>query len=232
MDVTAGEQEEQQLMPAQTEAQGRRLNREQSRANTRDRLLAAARSVFARSGFHGASVEEIASEAGFSTGALYSNFDGKEDLFLALMEREIEDHAREIEEAVSERASISERATGGARRWMTMIDREPELLLLFMEFWAYGVRDPQVRPKVAARFAQMRQVLTRLIADGVREFDLELAMPAEQLAVAIDALADGIARQKLADPQAVPDDLMGRVLALLFSAVTRPAGGKDTHSAA
>jgi len=45
----------------------------------------------------------------------------------------------------------------------------------------------------------MRLVLTRLIADGVREFDLELAIPAEQLAVAIDALADGIARQKLAD---------------------------------
>jgi AcrR family transcriptional regulator len=231
MDVAADEQEE-PVMQTQTEAQGRRLNREQSRANTRDRLLAAARGVFARSGFHGASVEEIASEAGFSTGALYSNFDGKEDLFLALMEREIEEHAREIEDAVSEQASISERATGGARRWMTMIDREPELLLLFMEFWAYGVRDPQVRPKVAARFAQMRQVLTRLIADGVREFDLELAMPAEQLAVAIDALADGIARQKLADPEAVPDELMGRVLALLFAAFTRPAGGTDTRSAA
>ena len=73
-----------------------RMTREQSRANTRERLLAAARSVFARSGFHGASVDEIASEAGFSTGALYSNFDGKEDLFLVLMEREIDEHAREI----------------------------------------------------------------------------------------------------------------------------------------
>jgi AcrR family transcriptional regulator len=208
-----------------------RLTREQSRANTRDRLLAAARSVFARSGFHGASVEEIASEAGFSTGALYSNFDGKEDLFLALMEREIEEHAREIADAVREQASMQERATGGARRWMTMIDREPELLLLFMEFWAYGVRDPQMRPKVAERFAQMRQVLTRLIADGVREFDLELDIPAEQLAVAIDALADGIARQKLADPDAVPDELMGRVLSLLFAAVTRPASHTDTRSA-
>src|SRR6202795_1431217 len=132
-----------------------RLTREQSRANTRERLLAAARSVFARSGFHGASVEEVASEAGFSTGALYSNFDGKEDLFLVLMEREIEEHAREISDAVSARASMAERATGGARQWMTMIEREPELLLLFMEFWAYGVRDPQVRPKVAERFAQM-----------------------------------------------------------------------------
>ncbi len=210
-------------------AQTGRMTREQSKANTRERLLAAARSAFASSGFHGASVEEIASSAGFSTGALYSNFDGKEDLFLVLMEREIDEHAREISEAVRERASVTERATGGARQWMTMIEREPELLLLFMEFWAYGVRDANVRPKVAERFAQMRSLLTRLIEDGVREFDLELAIPAPQLAVAIDALADGIARQKLADPSAVPDDLMGRVLSLLFAAATRPAG-TDTRS--
>jgi AcrR family transcriptional regulator len=200
-----------------------RMTREQSKAHTRERLLDAARSVFARGGFHGASVEEIASEAGFSTGALYSNFDGKEDLFLALMEREIAAHAREIAEAVGARASVDERAKGGARQWMTMIEREPELLLLFMEFWAYGVRDARVRPKVAARFAQVRELLTRLIADGVREFDLELALPAEQLAVAIDALADGIARQKLADPDAVPDELMGKVLSILFAGATRPA---------
>src|SRR6202453_2737825 len=201
-----------------------RMTREQSRANTRERLLGAARRVFARSGFPGASVEAVASEAGFSTGALYSNFTGKEDLFLALMEREINEHAREIAHAVSARESMAERATGGARQWMIMIQREPEVLLLFMEFWAYGVRDAQVRPKVAARFAQVRELLTKLIADGVREFDLELDIPAEQLAVAIDALADGIARQKLADPDAVPDELMGRVLSLLFAGATRPAG--------
>jgi AcrR family transcriptional regulator len=206
-----------------------RLTREQSRANTRERLLAAARVVFARSGFHGAAVEEIASEAGFSTGALYSNFEGKEDLFVALMEREIDEHAQEITAAVRAQASISDRAAGGARQWMTMIEREPEALLLFMEFWAYGVRDEQMRPKVAARFAQARRVLTSLIADGVRDFDLELSIPAEQLAVAIDALADGIARQKLADPDAVPDELMGNVISLLLTAVTRPA---QRHSAA
>ena len=206
------------------------MTREQSRAATRERLLAAARTVFARSGFHGASVDEIASEARFSTGALYSNFEGKEDLFLVLMEREIEEHAREIVAAVGERGSVSERAAGGARQWMTMIEREPEALLLFMEFWAYGVRDAAMRPKVAARFAQMRGVLTELIADGVRDFDLELTIPAEQLAVAIDALADGIARQKLADPEAVPDELMGTVLSLLLAAVTRPAGGTERRS--
>src|ERR1700753_2495755 len=207
-----------------------RLTREQSRANTRERLLTAGRRVFASGGFHGASVEEIASEAGFSTGALYSNFEGKEDLFLALMEREIEEHAQEISKVVAAQVSIVDRATGGARQWMTMIEREPEALLLFMEFWAYGVRDTEMRPKVAARFAQMRPVLTRLIADGVRDFDLELAIPAEHLAIAIDALADGIARQKLADPDAVPDDLMGRVIALLLAAVSAPAPRTDMHS--
>ncbi len=207
-----------------------RLTREQSKALTRERLLTAARSVFARRGFHGSSVEEVAAEAGYSTGALYSNFDGKEDLFLVLMEREIEEHAREIQDAVGKRSSIAERATGGARQWMIMIEREPELLLLFMEFWAYGVRDARMRPKVAARFAQVRELLTKLIADGTRELDLELELPAEHLAIAIDALADGIARQKLADPDAVPDDLMGRVLSLLLAGATRQAG-TDTHSA-
>ncbi len=207
-----------------------RLTREQSKAQTREKLLAAARSVFARRGFHGSSVEEIASEAGYSTGALYSNFEGKEDLFLVLMEREIDEHAREIAQAVEERPSIAERAQGGAQQWMTMIDREPELLLLFMEFWAYGVRDPQMRPKVAARFAQVRALLTELISDGMREFELELEISPEHLAVAIDALADGIARQKLADPQAVPDYLMGQVLSLLLLGATRRAD-TDTRSA-
>jgi AcrR family transcriptional regulator len=199
-----------------------RLTREQSRAATRQRLLEAARSVFARSGFHGASVEEIASEASYSTGALYSNFDGKEDLFLALMELEIDRHARAIAEAVSERPSVSARAAEGARQWMSTIEREPDMVLLFMEFWAYGVRDPHVRPQVAARFARVREMLTNLIADGVREFGLELELPAEELAVAIDALADGVARQKLADPNAVPDDLLGRMIVLLVAGASRP----------
>ena len=202
-----------------------RLTREQSRANTREKLLDAARRVFARSGFHGASVEEVASEAGFSTGALYSNFDGKEDLFLELMQREIDGYAREIEQAVARSASVAERAAGGARQWMEMIEREPDALLLFTEFWAYGVRDEQVRAEVAERFAATRALLTRLIADSAREFGLELAMPAEELAVVVDALADGIARQKLTDPELVADDLMGRVLTLLFAALSRPAEG-------
>lgn len=200
-----------------------RLTREQSKAQTRQRLLSAARTVFARRGYHGASVEEIAAEAGFSTGALYSNFDGKESLFLALMDHEVDAYCAEIAAEVDGVASIADRARDGARHWMEIVEREPEMLMLFIEFWAYAARDAGVRERVASSFARARAVLTKLISDGAREFDLQLEMPAEHLAIAIDALADGIARQKLADPAAVPDDLMGRVISLLLAGATRTA---------
>jgi AcrR family transcriptional regulator len=203
-----------------------RLTREQSKAQTRERLLSAARVVFAKRGFHGASVEEIAAEAGFSTGALYSNFEGKDDLFLALMDHVIDAYAEEISAEVDGLSSIAARARDGARHWMEIVEREPEMLMLFVEFWAYAARDPGARGRVAASFARVRLGLTKLIADGARELDLELEMPAEQLAIAIDALADGIARQKLADPEAIPDDLMGRVLSLLLAGAARPALGR------
>src|SRR5271166_3505753 len=110
-----------------------RLTREQSKAATREKLLDAARRVFAARGFHGASVEEIAALAGYSTGALYSNFDGKEDLFLVLMDREVSRHARDVAEAVGRRTTVAGKAEGGGDFWMAFIEREHELLLLFME---------------------------------------------------------------------------------------------------
>ncbi|MGO9321836.1 MAG: TetR/AcrR family transcriptional regulator [Solirubrobacteraceae bacterium] len=194
-----------------------RLTREQSKALTRERLLDAARSVFSHRGFHGASVDEIAADAGYSIGAVYSNFGGKEDLFVILLEREVDERARGMAAAADE--SRAERAVVDARKLTIMLDHELELLLLFTEFWAYGVRDAEMRPKVAACFARMRKPLASLIAACTREDELELS--AEHLAMAIDALAEGIARQQLTDPQAVPDDLLGKVLSLLLAGAIR-----------
>lgn len=201
----------------------KRLSRDERKAETREHLLEAASHVFARSGYHGASVDEVAEEAGYSTGALYSNFDGKEDLFLAVLQRHIERQVRELAETVAERPTVGERARGGAQVWMSFLEREPELVLLFMEFWAFAVRNPEVRPRFAARYADARASLSRMIEEGSRELGVELALPSEQLATAIDALADGFALQKLADPEAVPDELFGNVLAMLLEGARRRA---------
>src|ERR1019366_10573898 len=60
------------------------LTVDRRRQQTRDYLLSAAERVFAERGFHAASLDEVAAVAGFSKGAVYSNFKNKEDLFLAL----------------------------------------------------------------------------------------------------------------------------------------------------
>lgn len=203
------------------EATTRRLTRDERKAETRERLLAAAGRVFARRGYQAAAVDEVADEAGFSTGALYSNFDGKEDLFLAVLERQISTQVAELSEAIAERPTIDERARGGAELWMAFLEREPELVMLFMEFWAFAVRNPHVRGRFAARYAEVRAALSEMIENGARELGVELLIPAEQLATAIDALADGFALQKLADPDAVPDELFGTVLSLLLDGARR-----------
>src|SRR5437016_12354998 len=90
--------------------------REAQRALTRTRLLEAAKRVFARRGFHAASLEEIAREAGATTGAIYSNFAGKEELFLALFEDHVASQIRKYREIFAQGANVEERSRGGDRK--------------------------------------------------------------------------------------------------------------------
>jgi phosphoribosylaminoimidazole-succinocarboxamide synthase len=200
-----------------------RQTRRERRAETRERLLESAARVFAREGYAGASVEEVARDAGFSTGALYSNFDGKEDLFLALLAHTVERISGRVAEAIAERPTIDERAHVAAAEWMRFVEREPEQVLLFMEFWAYAVRDPEVRPRFAHAYAAPRAATARLIDHSARALGMRPTLPAEQLATAIDALADGLALQRLIDPDAVPDGLFGDVLSLLLAGASARA---------
>jgi phosphoribosylaminoimidazole-succinocarboxamide synthase len=201
-----------------------RPTRQERRAETRERLLEAAARVFARDGYAGASVEDVAGEAGFSTGALYSNFDGKEDLFLALLAHTVERVSRRVADAIAERPTVEERARLGAAEWMRFLEREPEQVLLFVEFWAYAVRDPDVRGRFAAAYAEPRAATARLIDESARALGLRPTLPAEQLATAVDALADGLALQRLVDPSSVPENLFGDVLSLLLAGASARAG--------
>src|SRR5437870_1986373 len=73
-----------------------RLNREQSQAQTRERLLQAGRKLFVQNGFGGASIREIAEEAGYSQGAFYSNFADKDAILLELLRRHMETEATQL----------------------------------------------------------------------------------------------------------------------------------------
>jgi AcrR family transcriptional regulator len=198
----------------------KRLTREQRKAMTRELLMDAASTVFARRGVHGASVEEIAAEAGFTTGAVYSNFTGKEDLFVALFERHTAEEVRKYDEIFAGARTLDEQARGGADEWMRELQRDPDYFLLFIEFWAHAVRDPELRVRFAPSFGAFRQAFGRMVQEGAREFGVDVSREdAERLGTVVNALGNGIALEKLADPEAVPDELFGTTLSLLFQSM-------------
>ena len=198
----------------------KRLTRDERKAMTRELLLDAGSTVFARHGVHDASVEEIAAEAGFTTGAVYSNFTGKEDLFLALFERHTAEEVRKYDEIFAGAQTLDEQARGGADEWMRELQRDPDHFPLFIEFWAHAVRDPELRQRFAASFGAFRQAFGRMVQDGAREFGVEVSRDeAERLGTVVNALGNGMALEKLADPEAVPDELLGTTLSLLFQSL-------------
>jgi AcrR family transcriptional regulator len=196
-----------------------RLSRVESKEQTRRRLLEAAARVFRRRGYRGASVEAIAAEAGYTVGALYSNFEGKEDLLLALLEEEIGAITKRVVAAAAEADDAIEKLRRGALEWMAVLDEEREFYVLLIEFWTLWVRDPELRREHAERFAALRGALGQLVEEQTRQLGLSLRLSPEEVGAAVVALADGLALQRLADPEAFSDDLLATLLATLIPAL-------------
>jgi len=199
------------------------MTREESRQITRRRLLDAAARVFAKRGYRRASVEEISSEAGYTIGALYSNFAGKEEVLLALLEQQLARIAERIVTAARAADDPVDKLRAAAREWMAFLDDEPELYALMIEFWTIWVRDDELRPRHAERFATVRSFIGGLIQEKADEMGIEMRLPPDQIGAVVVALADGLALQHLADPEAMPKDLYPTVLPILIQALEKPA---------
>ena len=184
------------------------------------RLIEAAKRVFARRGFRAASVEEIAEEAGYSHGAVYSNFDGKSDLFLAVFEDYMAERVRELAEtqlALGEDAPLEARARALADQWMDRLARDRESVVLHMEFIAHASRDAELAQRFGSRSMAMREAVARYISYYEQEAGLELAMRVEDLALVLRALGIGLAIESLVSPDTVSHDLYGDFVELLVS---------------
>ena len=200
--------------------------REDRQRRTREELVEAATRVFAARGFHGASVGDVAAEAGYTTGAVYSNFGGKDELFLAAFEHEVARHVREVTEAVDAAGDDpAARTQAAAEQWTGWLDRAPERFPLFVEYWAWSVRDGRRREAFAQRFGAFREMTRRML-----EAVAPPGLPIERLSVIANALTYGIAFQRLAEPEHVPDDLFAEALGLVWAgALAGPGSGTTTE---
>ena len=215
-------------MSDQAEMQPRRprLTRAERRAQTRARLLVSAREVFAERGFYAASVDDVAERAGLTSGALYGNFAGKEELFLAVLDEHVADRVGSVVRATAAvEGSCAVRA--GADDWMRFLREQPSWYPLFIEFWSYAVRHEELRPQLARRFGAFPESTARLVRVGAARQGLEIPDDvASALGILFTALADGLALMKLMDPTAVPDELFGDALSALAE-LTRGGGTND-----
>src|SRR5437016_1709471 len=114
--------------------------RREKQEATRARLLEGAARVFARRGYHAAALEEVAGEVGLTKGAVYSNFESKEALFLALVDVEIGKRVGEVARVVDAGGSIEKLQTEAERQFQRFVTEEPHWPLLFYEFFSYGAR--------------------------------------------------------------------------------------------
>ena len=197
----------------------RPLSRTERREQTRDDLIAAADRCFVEGGFHATSLDQIAASAGYTKGAVYSNFASKEDLFFAVYERRASAAEAQMAElfegdAVAGLDRISADTSG-------RINRDDGWLAVFFEFWAHAIRHPELR----GRFAEIHRRLQVPIADALErvaaERGVDLPEEALRLAVASGAMQIGLALERLTQPDVVDKALGVRMSRLLLDEMER-----------
>lgn len=176
------------------------LSRSERQARTYEELLDAAQTAFAERGFHATSVAEIALAAGYTKGAVYANFSGKTELFLAVLDR----HIRRTREA--DPAGAADTADQFRRDWG----------LLTFEALMYAVReDPGMLEGIAERYRQVDRLHADRLATQAGD-----AAATQDLAIAWGALGEGLMMRHLADPEHVTHEVIERVFSRVFPTST------------
>ena len=202
------------MKDVRVEVRVERMSREESRQQTRERLLDAAAEVFNRLGYHGASLEAVAEAAGYTKGAVYSNFATKGELFAALLGRFTERRVGD-QVAMMERVPLAQLADEAGAALAQQRREEEAWDLLQIEFWLAAMRDPAL----LALMAEGHDDLYRTAGEGYeRKFaEAGVAPPftGVEFARIVNALGSGLLLQLYVQPDAVDPALFGRAIRTL-----------------
>ena len=195
------------------------LTPDRRRAMTREHLLEAAALIFARDGFHGASLDDIAATAGFTKGAVYSNFKSKEDLLLALMDRHMEQQFDEIVGSLDTEERTQEQQLPSIAR--TVIDHmwDDDWTMLWLEFVLYAARNPEAQAKIQKLVRKSREQIVDLIEKEYGYTGKEPKYSSEQVAIITTAMFDGLGVYHLVEPDVADDQTIHTLLQLLYDAM-------------
>jgi AcrR family transcriptional regulator len=198
------------------------FDRSARKAQTRARLLEAAATVYARSGFNGATLDQVAAEAGFTKGAVYAHFGSKENLLLALLEEHMASQIAEQLALFDRERATWERPLAGSAHWMERLESDPDRFRLLIELWIYAQRDERLRERLAAGMNAMREMFARFATDSAADVGIDAEGDAAgQFATVTLGLSIGLPMLKLLDPDSVSPSLLGTVLSILIITAER-----------
>jgi AcrR family transcriptional regulator len=196
-----------------------RMTRAERRQQTRARLLDAAGQVFARRGFHAATLDEVADAAGYTKGAVYSNFASKDELVLALLDQHLAAQLRQVEALDAIESSEELRAALRARTEQDVAAAR-DVGVLLVEFSLYAMRNPAAQAELAKRYRQLRGRLAQLITRRYARHQSAPPMPPEHLAALVLAIDAGLFLQDAAEPGALPSELHADAMLRLLDPLT------------
>ena len=193
----------------------------------RDDLLAAALRLFAHRGYRQAGVDEIAAEAGYSKGALYWHFSGKEELLLTLLDERIDKPMRERFAVLASAPPERDMTVEATQAFGQQLDEEREALLLEREYWSLAIRDPELRARYAERQTELRSAFAGALEARARHLGTpDLPMPAQDVARVVMSIIGGLTVDELVEPRSVRPELLGETLALVYAGLVARAQGQ------
>lgn len=194
-------------------------SRRQDRSElTRARLIQAAEKIFARDGFEAAKLEEIAADAGYTRGAFYANFDSKEDLFLALLEREISARIDRVETRMKPLRD-SEAKLRSFREFFLTLCQDRRWSLLALEFRLFAVRHPEVKAKLAALNRRMVTSRIGILQQIILESGRKPPVAPGVVARSLSAVTNALALEQMLDRSFMSDADLKEILGSYFDAL-------------
>jgi AcrR family transcriptional regulator len=192
-----------------------------TRVEVRDRILDAASKVFAAEGFAGATIDAIGQAAGFTKGAVYSNFGSKDELFLALLDREFELRGEQIATALESDGDSAATAQTLSRSVLDSVHDHADYYVLFVEYWLRAVRDPELRERLIAR----RRAAAAEQADNFTDSAAAASgRPLADLAQLVVTMNLGIAMEEVLRPGTIDPELLAQLITSLLESVAVHSG--------
>ena len=194
---------------------------------TRARLIQSAEKIFARDGFEVAKLEEIAKDAGYTRGAFYANFESKEDLFFALLEKEISARIAALEEAMN-KVREPEAKLQTMREFFLSKTLDRRWCMLALEFKLFAVRHPEVKKRLAAMHRRFVGPRVGFLDEVMKALGRELPASAYATGVSMAALGNSLTLEYMLDPAMMPETDIVRIMSSFFDGLTSAPGKRNS----